>query len=80
MQTLFVIYDATLDSEISGTIERAMMASRRTRVDGVIGARMLGLRKEAGCAAAAGRLWTQVAETCGDCGHSHWTSRPTGGI
>jgi hypothetical protein len=41
METLFLIYDETFEPEISGIIERGMIVSRYTRVDNVVGARMV---------------------------------------
>ncbi len=40
METLFLIYDETLETEISRIIQRDMIVSRYTRVDNVVGARM----------------------------------------
>ena len=41
METLFLIYDESFEPEISGIIERGMVVSRYTRVDNVVGARMV---------------------------------------
>jgi hypothetical protein len=41
METLFLIYDESFEAEISGIIERGMIVSRYTRVDNVVGARMV---------------------------------------
>ena len=40
METLFLIYEQTLEEEIERIIERDMVVSRFTRVDDVIGARV----------------------------------------
>ena len=42
MQTLFLIYDKTMDNEVRAIIEREMAGiPRYTRIDGVLGARMV---------------------------------------
>ncbi|MFB3879908.1 MAG: hypothetical protein ACE149_01530 [Armatimonadota bacterium] len=41
METLFLIYDEAFEAEITGIIERGMIVSRYTRVDNVVGARMV---------------------------------------
>jgi hypothetical protein len=40
MQTLFVIYDEAMETEITAIIETGMVVPRYTRIDNVIGARM----------------------------------------
>ena len=43
METLFLIYDEALEGEVRGVIERGMVVPRYSRIDEVIGARMVGL-------------------------------------
>jgi len=48
METLFVIYDKTFQTEISAIIERDMIVPRYSRVDNVIGARMAKQEEKSG--------------------------------
>ena len=41
METLFLIYDETFQEEITAIFEREMVVARYSRIDGVIGARMV---------------------------------------
>ena len=41
METLFLIYDEAFQEEITAIFEREMVVARYSRVDGVIGARMV---------------------------------------
>jgi hypothetical protein len=64
MQTLFLIYDEGFEPEISGIIERDMIVSRYTRIDDVIGARMVEQEEETGYAAdRRNRLIVLIAES-----------------
>ena len=63
MQTLFLIYDEVFELEISGIIERDMVVSRYTRIDDVIGARMVEQQEETGYAVdRRNRLIMLIAE------------------
>jgi len=48
MQTLFLVYHESFDPEVSAIIERHMVVSRYTRIDNVIGARMVERAEESG--------------------------------
>ncbi len=43
MEALFLIYDEVLEGDVRSVIERGMIVPRYSRVDEVIGARMVGL-------------------------------------
>jgi hypothetical protein len=63
MQTLFLIYDEVFEPEITGIIERDMIVSRYSRIDNVVGARMVEWEEETGYAAdRRNRLIILVAE------------------
>jgi len=48
VETLFLIYDESLETEISAIVQRDMVVSRYTRIDGVVGARMAEQEDETG--------------------------------
>lgn len=48
METLFLIYHESLESDVRAVIERHMVISRYTRIDGVVGARMAERAEETG--------------------------------
>jgi len=63
METLFLIYDESFDPEISGIIQRGMIVSRYTRIDGVVGARQAAREQALGYVAdRRNRLIILVAE------------------
>ena len=62
METLFLIYDESFESEISGIIERGMIISRYTRVDNVVGARMVEREATGFLADRRNRLIIVIAE------------------
>ena len=62
METLFLIYDESFESEISGIIERGMIISRYTRVDNVVGARMVEREATGFLADRRNRLILVIAE------------------
>jgi len=62
METLFLIYDESFESEISGIIERGMIISRYTRVDNVVGARMAEREATGFLADRRNRLILVIAE------------------
>jgi hypothetical protein len=62
METLFVIYDESLEPEISGIISREMVVSRYTRVDHIVGARMAEREATGFVADRRNRLIILIAE------------------
>jgi len=48
METLFVIYHESLESETTAIFQRHMVVARYTRIDNVIGARMAEREQETG--------------------------------
>lgn len=48
METLFIIYDEHFEAHIRAIIESDMVVPRYTRIDNVIGARMVQLQEETG--------------------------------
>jgi hypothetical protein len=63
METLFIIYDEHFEPHIRAIIEAGMVVPRYTRIDSVIGARMVQLREEASYLAdRRNRLIMAIAE------------------
>jgi len=48
MKTLFVIYHEDLESQVRGIVHRGMVVARYTRIDDVVGARMVQIEEETG--------------------------------
>ena len=47
METLFIIYDELFEAQVRGIIERGMVVPRYSRIDSVIGARMVQVQETA---------------------------------
>jgi len=48
MTTLFLIYDEDFEPEVSSLLQRTMVITRYSRIDGVVGARMAEVEAETG--------------------------------
>ena len=48
METLFLIYHESFEHDVSAIVERHMVVSRYTRIDDVIGARMVEREEDTG--------------------------------
>ncbi len=63
METLFLIYDVSFETDITAIIERGMVVSRYTRVDNVVGARMVEREATGYIADRPNRLIIVIADT-----------------
>jgi hypothetical protein len=62
METLFLIYDETFEPEIGGIIQGGMIVARYTRIDDVVGARMVQAQATGYLADRRNRLIIIVAD------------------